>query len=234
MCSSDLAPEPLRSRAPNGRPAHLHAVPRVSAPTREHPFLAEILLNQPITGRASGKDVRHVELDIESSGLAYLPGDSLGVLPTNPPQLVDALRIDHPDGLADPRGYFQQLHEATGGAWVVAEKILEGEEVLPQDWPVAGTTGYEFIAALAAVLVDAGKAEELDAVYAAAAGPGNGFEADRRDAKLRDDGCDIVATGVGIRQTIVAFGTAKRLGWEQVPAFDVPIAPSQLDTARDE
>ncbi len=77
--------------APGSRPAHLHAVPKVSAPTREHPFRAGILLNQPITGRGSGKDVRHIELDIESSGLAYLPGDSLGVLPQNPPQLVDTL-----------------------------------------------------------------------------------------------------------------------------------------------
>ena len=57
--------------------------------------------------------------------------------------VIDAFRVDHPDGLADPRGYFRRLHEATGGAWVVAEKILDGEEQLPDDWPVAGTTGYD-------------------------------------------------------------------------------------------
>ncbi|MCM3906533.1 malto-oligosyltrehalose synthase [Trueperella bernardiae] len=57
--------------------------------------------------------------------------------------LIDAFRIDHPDGLADPRGYFRNLHEASGGAWSVAEKILEGEETLPTDWPAAGTTGYD-------------------------------------------------------------------------------------------
>lgn len=73
------------------RSTHLHAVPKPTVPTREHPFTAEILLNQPITGRASGKDVRHIELDLESSGIAYLPGDSLGVMPENPPQLVDAV-----------------------------------------------------------------------------------------------------------------------------------------------
>ena len=56
---------------------------------------------------------------------------------------IDGFRIDHPDGLADPRGYFRQLSEATGGAWVAAEKILDGDEELPDDWPIAGTTGYD-------------------------------------------------------------------------------------------
>ncbi|MFY0406367.1 malto-oligosyltrehalose synthase [Solicola sp. PLA-1-18] len=57
--------------------------------------------------------------------------------------VVDGFRIDHPDGLADPEGYFARLAEATDGAWVVAEKILEGDEPLPADWAVAGTTGYD-------------------------------------------------------------------------------------------
>ena len=57
--------------------------------------------------------------------------------------VIDGFRIDHPDGLADPRGYLRRLHDATDGAWVVAEKILEGDEDLPDDWPVAGTTGYD-------------------------------------------------------------------------------------------
>nr|WP_241236946.1 malto-oligosyltrehalose synthase [Georgenia faecalis] len=67
---------------------------------------------------------------------------------------IDAFRIDHPDGLADPRGYFQRLSEATGGAWVAAEKILEGEEELPADWPVAGTTGYDAAWRIQALLTD--------------------------------------------------------------------------------
>lgn len=56
---------------------------------------------------------------------------------------IDAFRIDHPDGLADPRGYLRRLSDATGGAWIAAEKILEGHEQVPDDWPVAGTTGYD-------------------------------------------------------------------------------------------
>ncbi len=56
---------------------------------------------------------------------------------------IDAFRIDHPDGLADPRGYFERLAAATGEAWVAAEKILETDEEVPADWSVAGTTGYD-------------------------------------------------------------------------------------------
>lgn len=57
--------------------------------------------------------------------------------------VIDGYRIDHPDGLADPRGYLRDLAEATDGAWTVVEKILEGEEQLPGDFPCAGTTGYD-------------------------------------------------------------------------------------------
>ncbi|MCT2296718.1 malto-oligosyltrehalose synthase [Brachybacterium muris] len=57
--------------------------------------------------------------------------------------IIDGYRIDHPDGLADPRGYLRDLDRATGGAWTVVEKILEGEEQLPGDFPCAGTTGYD-------------------------------------------------------------------------------------------
>jgi sulfite reductase (NADPH) flavoprotein alpha-component len=71
----------------------LRAVSRAvsKSPSRDRPFDAELLLDQRITGRGSSKDVRHIELSLEGSGLSYLPGDSLGVLPENPPRLVEAL-----------------------------------------------------------------------------------------------------------------------------------------------
>jgi len=77
--------------SPAARSPHLRAVSTRLSYTRENPFQAEILLDQPITGRGSGKDVRHFELNLESSGLSYQPGDSLGIVPQNPPQLVQAL-----------------------------------------------------------------------------------------------------------------------------------------------
>ncbi len=67
---------------------------------------------------------------------------------------LDGLRIDHPDGLADPRGYLRRLATATDGAWVVVEKILEGEEPLPADWPCAGTTGYDVLERVGGIFVD--------------------------------------------------------------------------------
>nr|WP_246356671.1 assimilatory sulfite reductase (NADPH) flavoprotein subunit [Pyxidicoccus fallax] len=57
---------------------------------KEAPFAAEVLVNQRITGRGALKDVRHLELSLEGSGLEYQPGDALGVWPHNPPELVDA------------------------------------------------------------------------------------------------------------------------------------------------
>jgi len=69
----------------------LRAVSTTQAASRERPFDAEMLSNQKITGNGSSKDVRHIELDLEGSGLNYLPGDSLGVVPQNSPELVEKL-----------------------------------------------------------------------------------------------------------------------------------------------
>jgi (1->4)-alpha-D-glucan 1-alpha-D-glucosylmutase len=80
--------------------------------------------------------------------------------------LVDGLRIDHPDGLADPRGYLARLASATNGAWVVVEKILEADETLPVDWACAGTTGYDGLKLIDGLFVDPGGASPLTAEYA--------------------------------------------------------------------
>jgi len=80
--------------------------------------------------------------------------------------LIDGLRVDHPDGLTDPRRYFEQLAAATDGAWVVAEKILGSGEELPADWQCAGTTGYDALAAVGAVLTDPAGIAPLGRGYA--------------------------------------------------------------------
>ena len=80
--------------------------------------------------------------------------------------LVDGLRVDHPDGLLDPGAYLDDLARLTGSAYVLVEKILEGDEVLPTHWQAAGTTGYDALADLDRILVDPrGRAplESLDA-----------------------------------------------------------------------
>lgn len=90
---------------------------------------------------------------------------------------LEGLRIDHPDGLADPRGYVRRLAERSGGAWVVVEKILEGTEVLPDDWPVAGTTGYDALLRVGGLFVDPAGAGPLSALLAEVTGEATGFPA---------------------------------------------------------
>lgn len=83
---------------------------------------------------------------------------------------IDAFRVDHPDGLADPRGYFERLAQRTGGAWIAAEKILDEDEALPGDWDVAGTTGYDTAWRIHAVQVNPRAAMPLGAVMQEVAG----------------------------------------------------------------
>ena len=69
---------------------------------------------------------------------------------------VTGLRIDHPDGLADPGGYMRRLRSAAPDAWLVVEKILAVGEPLPASWPVDGTTGYDALREICGVFVDPG------------------------------------------------------------------------------
>ena len=83
---------------------------------------------------------------------------------------IDGFRVDHPDGLADPRGYFQRLADRTQGAWIVAEKILDDDEQLPSDWEVSGTTGYDTAWRLHALQVDSRAATPMGAIMDDVAG----------------------------------------------------------------
>ncbi|TDD64882.1 malto-oligosyltrehalose synthase [Jiangella aurantiaca] len=75
------------------------------------------------------------------------------------------LRVDHPDGLADPGGYLRWLRSHAPDAWLLAEKILEPGETLPADWPVDGTTGYDALAEVGPLFVDPAAEPELDRLY---------------------------------------------------------------------
>jgi (1->4)-alpha-D-glucan 1-alpha-D-glucosylmutase len=92
---------------------------------------------------------------------------------------VTGLRVDHVDGLYDPRGYLERLQsylgpEAAPGAvppaqknvYIVVEKILGGDEALPDTWPVAGTTGYDFLNAVNGMFLEPVAVEAMEAVYA--------------------------------------------------------------------
>jgi (1->4)-alpha-D-glucan 1-alpha-D-glucosylmutase len=82
---------------------------------------------------------------------------------------VQGLRIDHIDGLYDPRTYCQRLQEHAGRpgqpAYIVVEKILASHERLPNDWPIAGTSGYDTLNLINGLFVDSRHERNLDRVY---------------------------------------------------------------------
>jgi (1->4)-alpha-D-glucan 1-alpha-D-glucosylmutase len=96
--------------------------------------------------------------------------------------LVDGLRIDHPDGLANPREYLERLRDhGARNVWV--EKILEPGEPL-RDWPVHGTTGYEFANDVTALFVDPAGEEPMTELYRDLTGERRTFAEIAHDAKL--------------------------------------------------
>lgn len=99
--------------------------------------------------------------------------------------LVDGLRIDHPDGLADPEGYLHRLREATGGSYLLIEKILEPGEALPAGFECEGTTGYDALADVDRVFVDAAGQGPLDALDAELRGAAADYEDMIRGTKRR-------------------------------------------------
>ncbi|GHC29528.1 malto-oligosyltrehalose synthase [Kushneria pakistanensis] len=105
--------------------------------------------------------------------------------------LIDGVRLDHVDGLADPAGYCRLLRarvdEAAtrrpGGAPetpmpIFVEKILEGNESLPLDWGVTGTTGYEFMNAVSKLQHDPEGEAPLKALWQSLSGREHSFEAE--------------------------------------------------------
>jgi (1->4)-alpha-D-glucan 1-alpha-D-glucosylmutase len=67
---------------------------------------------------------------------------------------IQGIRVDHVDGLYNPRDYLHRLRSGAPEAWIVVEKILHPDEHLPSDWPVEGTTGYDFSFEIGSLFVD--------------------------------------------------------------------------------
>ena len=96
--------------------------------------------------------------------------------------VVDGVRVDHPDGLANPRRYLERLRES-GIERVWVEKILERGERLPPDWPVEGTTGYEFLNDVTALFVAPAAEEPLTRLYEELTGEQRSFSEVAAEAK---------------------------------------------------
>jgi (1->4)-alpha-D-glucan 1-alpha-D-glucosylmutase len=98
---------------------------------------------------------------------------------------VQGVRIDHIDGLFDPRAYCERLQQRfETPVYVVVEKILARYEMLP-DWPVAGTTGYDFVNHVLGLFVDPGGENAMTALYRRFAGRAETFDDVLHAAKLR-------------------------------------------------
>jgi (1->4)-alpha-D-glucan 1-alpha-D-glucosylmutase len=129
--------------------------------------------------------------------------------------VVDGVRVDHPDGLADPAGYLRRLREnmpahPAPGIWV--EKILHTGERL-RDWPVDGTVGYEFASDAQAAFVDPAAEEALTRVWTELTGDARDFETLAHEAKLE--------------QATTTF--AREVGWlERLGPFDAETIAAAL------
>ncbi|WP_322061782.1 malto-oligosyltrehalose synthase [Paraburkholderia sp. J63] len=102
--------------------------------------------------------------------------------------VIDGLRIDHIDGLADPRDYCERLRHRLASLraqppWIVVEKILAPGETLREDWPVQGTTGYDFMNDVGALLHDPAGAAPLAETWAAISGQDAPFARVALDAR---------------------------------------------------
>ena len=121
---------------------------------------------------------------------------------------VSALRIDHPDGLSDPRDYFERLQGRyaaqadTAGRkrralYLVVEKILDIDEELPAEWPVHGGTGYRFSGLVNGLFVDGANEAAFDSLYRDFSGEQERFGDILFEAKLH----------------VIENGLSSELGW---------------------
>jgi (1->4)-alpha-D-glucan 1-alpha-D-glucosylmutase len=99
---------------------------------------------------------------------------------------LQGLRIDHIDGLFNPKEYLQRLRAAVGSPfYLVVEKILANHEGLRQDWPVEGTTGYDFCAEVTALLVDPAAEQAFTDLYLGFTGEAESFHSIVRRSKIK-------------------------------------------------
>jgi (1->4)-alpha-D-glucan 1-alpha-D-glucosylmutase len=147
----------------------LDVVPNHMAATDENPFWADPDLRRRFFDVDEEAGVHRRFFDIGELAGVRVEDDEVfsvthgKVLELVRDGLVDGLRIDHPDGLADPAGYLRRLADA-GVEHVWVEKIVEPGEQL-RDWPVEGTTGYEFLNDVAKLFVDPTGAHALTELY---------------------------------------------------------------------
>jgi (1->4)-alpha-D-glucan 1-alpha-D-glucosylmutase len=166
----------------------LDIVPNHMAASEENRFWSDPALRATFfdTDPESGRHRRFFDVD-ELAGVRVEDAEVFGVTHAKVLELVhdglvEGLRIDHPDGLANPREYLERLRDR-GVAHVWVEKIIEPGESLPS-WPVEGTTGYEFANDATALFVDPRGEVPMTELYAELTGERRTFAEVAHEAKL--------------------------------------------------
>jgi (1->4)-alpha-D-glucan 1-alpha-D-glucosylmutase len=166
----------------------LDIVPNHMAASDENPFWRDPLLRAKFFDLdwRTGRSRRFFDID-DLAGVRMEDAEVFETLSRKAIELareglVDGLRVDHVDGLAEPALYLRRLRDA-GVEHVWVEKILEAGEQL-RDWPVEGTTGYEFLNDVTALFVDPSAEEQLTELYGRITGDERGWEEVAAEAKL--------------------------------------------------
>ncbi|MFH1837053.1 MAG: malto-oligosyltrehalose synthase [Candidatus Omnitrophota bacterium] len=97
--------------------------------------------------------------------------------------IFNSLRIDHVDGLYDPNMYLEMLRKELPNAHIVVEKILRDGELLPEKWPIEGTTGYDFLSYANRVFCDKGNEADITRIYHKFTGLSSSYESIVRDKR---------------------------------------------------
>ena len=97
---------------------------------------------------------------------------------------MDGVRVDHPDGLRDPLRYFQRLREHAPEAWIVGEKILARGEFLRREWPIEGTSGYDFLNMVSGLFIEPAGLRQLGEAYCEFTGESADFPGIAHEKKL--------------------------------------------------
>ncbi len=98
--------------------------------------------------------------------------------------VLDGVRVDHPDGLRDPLEYFHRLREHVPEGWIIGEKILEPGEYLRENWPIDGTSGYDFMNTVLGTLFHPAGMAELTKIYGDFTGQPTAFPPIAHDKKM--------------------------------------------------
>ena len=136
--------------------------------------------------------------------------------------LIDGLRVELADGLADPRGYLRQLAVRTHWAWVVVDKVLTGTEELP-GWPCAGTTGYDTLRAVSGLFVEPAAGALLAGEYVRRTGGPAHFKDVVADAKRQTASSEFAAEVSQLSRLLTQAGEPLLSGFSADDLKDVLI-----------